>query len=262
MPDNGFASPDRVAVGVGGAAGRRNSPSVLNRVFGTTFFWDGRAATLEEQALQPIENPLEMATTVAAVLEKIRADAEYPTAFAAAYEDGLTASNLARALASFERVLVSGRSPVDLFQAGDVSALTSQQRRGLWLFESRGQCWQCHRGPNYTDEGFHNTGVSWGTAPADLGRFEITGQEVDRGRFHTPSLRSAALTAPYMHDGSLRTLAEVVAFYSRGGTPNPHRDPILKPLHLSDDDQSALVAFLQALTGTQPPVLDEPAVKK
>ncbi len=125
MPASGFASPDRVAVGVGGAAGRRNSPSILNRVFGTTFFWDGRTATLEEQALQPIENPLEMATTVAAVLEKIRADAEYPTAFAAAYEDGLTAPNLARALASFERVLVSGGSPVDLFQAGGVSALTS-----------------------------------------------------------------------------------------------------------------------------------------
>ncbi len=206
IPEQGFASSAVVAAGVGGSRGTRNSPTILNRAYGRAFFWDGRAATLEQQALQPIENPVEMATQVPAVLERLRADADYREQFTAAYDGGINADNLAKALASFQRVLLSGDSAVDRFQAGDFSALTDQQRQGLWLFESRGRCWKCHRGPNYTDEGFHNTGVSWGVAnrqvPTDLGRFDVTAREEDRGRFHTPTLRNVAVTAPYMHDGS------------------------------------------------------------
>lgn len=250
VPENGFASPDKVAVGVEGKRGSRNSPTVLNRAYGTSFFWDGRAATLEQQALQPIENPLEMDTSLETVLQRLAADARYREQFAEAYEGGISAENLAKALASFQRVLLSGNSPVDRFHGGEFGALTTQERQGLWIFESRGRCWKCHSGPNMTDESFHNTGVSWGQEPLDLGRFDVTQQEKDRGRFHTPTLRNVALTAPYMHDGSLQTLKEVVAYYSRGGNANPHLDPAMQPLNLSDADQAALVAFLQALTGS------------
>ena len=250
MPENGFASPDAVAPGVGGAKGTRNSPSILNRAYGTSFFWDGRAATLEEQALQPIENPLEMATKVTTVLERLKEDPDCRAQFEAAYEDGMTAQNLARALASFQRVLLSGDSAVDRFRGGDFSALDSLQRLGLWIFESRGNCWKCHSGSNFSDEAFHNTGVSWGKEPLDLGRYDVTQRDEDRGRFRTPTLRHVAVTGPYMHDGSMKSLEDVVDFYNRGGSPNPHLDPIVQPLHLSDRERSALVAFLKSLTGS------------
>ncbi len=262
IPEQGFSSSDSVAIGVDGARGTRNSPTLLNRAYGASFFWDGRAATLEEQALQPIENPLEMGTKVSVVLERLRADAEYPRQFSAAYDGGISAENLAKALASFQRVLLSGESAVDRFQGGDFSALTDEQRQGLWVFESRGRCWRCHRGPNYSDEQFHNTGVSWGQAPLDLGRFQVTGWDRDRGGFRTPTLRHVAITAPYMHNGSLKSLEEVVDFYSRGGTANPHLDPVIKPLQLTDKEQSALVAFLRSLTGSFPPLADTKPIKK
>jgi cytochrome c peroxidase len=250
LPEHGFAQPDAVATGVGGVKGTRNSPTIFNRVFGTSFFWDGRAATLEEQALQPIENPLEMATKVSTVLERLRLDATYVAQFNAAYGDGVSADNLAKALASFERVLLSGNSPADRFHAGEFSSLTDQERQGLWLFESRGQCWKCHSGSNFSDEGFHNTGVSWGKAPIDLGRFDVTDKAEDRGQFHTPSLRNVAITAPYMHDGSMKSLEEVVEFYDRGGQANPNLDALIKPLNLSESEKASLVAYLKALTGS------------
>jgi cytochrome c peroxidase len=160
----------------------------------------------------------------------------------------VTAANLARALASFERVLLTGDTRVDRFRAGRVQALTDRERHGLWLFESRGRCWRCHSGPNFTDEAYHNTGVGWGKAPADPGRHAVTGQEADRGRFKTPTLRGLRSTAPYMHDGSMATLDEVVAFYNRGGGPNQHLDPAIVPLGLSKEDVQDLVAFLEALS--------------
>ncbi len=250
IPEKAFASSDAVSTGVDGKLGTRNSPTVLNRAFGRSFFWDGRAATLEEQALMPIENPLEMDTKVISVLEQLRADPEYRKQFSEAYDGGISAENLARALASFQRVLLSGNSAVDRFHGGEFAALTTEERQGLWIFESRGACWRCHGDSNFTDEGFHNTGVSWGKAPADLGRFDVTAQDEDRGRFHTPTLRNVSITAPYMHDGSIKTLEEVVAFYSRGGNANPHLDSQLKPLNLTGKEQAALVAFLKALTGS------------
>ncbi len=258
VPEKGFASSDRVPVGVDGKMGTRNSPTVLNRAYGTAMFWDGRARTLEEQALQPIENPLEMDTQVETVVERLSNDAEYRRQFAEAYEGGVNADNLAKALASFQRVLLSGNSAVDRFHGGEFAALSRQQRQGLWIFESRGGCWKCHMGRNFTDEGFHNTGVSWGQLPLDLGRFAVTSRDEDRGRFHTPTLRNVARTGPYMHDGSIATLEEVVAFYNRGGNANPYLDGQLKPLQLSEKEQAALVAFLQALTGAEQEAL--PAV--
>ncbi|HZY90256.1 MAG TPA: cytochrome c peroxidase [Gemmataceae bacterium] len=247
-PDHGFAGPEPRAVGAGGRRGTRNAPSLLNRAFGGAFFWDGRAATLEEQALHPIESPVEMGSTVADALKRLGAHKEYPAAFRAAFGDGVSAANLARALASFERVLLAGDSRVDRFRAGKFAALNDSERQGLWLFESRGRCWRCHSGQTFSDEGYHNTGVGWGGAPADLGRHNVTRAEADRGRFKTPSLRAVARTAPYMHDGSLATLEEVVEYYNRGGNKNPRLDPLMRPLGLSKRDVADLVAFLKGLS--------------
>ena len=245
-PDHGFASPDSLPRGVGGRTGPRHAPSLLNRAYGTAFFWDGRAATLEEQALKPIEHPDEMASSVPEALKKLKANDTYVKQFTAAFDDDVTAANLAKALAAFQRVLLRGDSPTDRFRRrGERSALTESELHGLWLYEGKGQCWRCHTGSNFTDELYHNTGVSWGKP--DLGRFAVTKQDTDRGRYKTPTLRGVKLTPPYMHDGSLKTLEEVIEFYNRGGTPNPHLDPGLRPLKLSADEVRDLVAFLKSL---------------
>jgi cytochrome c peroxidase len=247
-PERGFSSGEARPRGVQGRQGRRRAPTLLNRAYGTAFFWDGRSTNLEEQALRPIEDPDEMGARLPEVVQRLRDHPGYKARFAEAFPDGVTAANLGRALAGFERVLLRGDSPVDRFVLrAEADALTQPERQGLWLYESKGRCWRCHSGPNYTDEQFHNTGVGWGKEPPDLGRFAVTGRDGDRGKFKTPTLRGAALTAPYMHDGSLRTLEEVVDFYNRGGGANPNRDPVLEPLGLSPDEVRALVAFLKAL---------------
>jgi cytochrome c peroxidase len=248
QPAHGFAGPDRVAVGIGGRRGVRKAPSLFNRAYGTAYFWDGREGSLEAQALRPIEDPQEMGGTVASALQRLQAHADYPAQFRAAFPDGVTAANLARALASFERVLLLGDSRVDRFRAGDLSALTEGERHGLWLYESRAGCWRCHAGRNLTDEQFHNTGVSWGKEPLDPGRQAVTRRKSDRGRFKTPTLRGLTATAPYMHDGSLATLEDVVEFYNAGGGKNPNLDPAVVPLGLSVGDRRDLVAFLKALS--------------
>lgn len=248
-PAHGFASDAPLAVGIKGRVGPRNTPSLLNRAYGDSFFWDGRSKTLEEQALEPIVNPREMGGPLNDVVARLQADAAYRADFAAAYRDGLTAQNLGRALAAFERVLLSGGSRVDRFQAGDFTALNDRERAGLWLFESRGQCWRCHRGANYTDEKLHNTGVAALQADPDPGRFAVTRDSADRGRFKTPSLRDVSRTAPYMHDGSLSTLREVVDYYNRGGVKHPGLDQAIKRLELTSDEVDRLVDFLVALDG-------------
>jgi cytochrome c peroxidase len=248
QPAHGFAGTEAKPRGIRGQRAARRAPSLFNRAYGTAFFWDGREATLEGQALRPIEDPAEMGSTVAGALERLRAEPAYQKQFEAAFPDGVTADNLGRALASFERVLLRGDSRVDQFRRnGDAKALTAQERQGLWLYESKGRCWRCHAGANFSDEAFHNTGVGWGKDPADAGRFGVTKKEADRGRFKTPTLRGAALTGPYMHDGSLTSLEDVVEFYNRGGGANPNLDPILAPLDLSKDEMRDLVAFLKAL---------------
>jgi cytochrome c peroxidase len=252
-PAYGFAGRDPLALGIEGKKGRRNAPSLLNRAYAASLFWDGREATLEAQALKPIEDPLEMGNTLGEVLRRLRADAAYRAQFQAAFGAEPTADNLARALASFERVLLLGDSRVDRFRAGEVGALTEAERHGLWLWESKGRCWRCHAGPNFTDEQFHNTGVGWGSEPPDWGRFAVTGKEEDRGKFKTPTLRGVAWTAPYMHDGSIATLEEVVEYYNRGGRANPHLDSTVAPLGLSKQEVQSLVAFLRALSEGEGP---------
>lgn len=247
-PDHGFASRQPVAIGIEGKRGTRNALSLFNVTYGSSFFWDGRAATLEAQSLHPIDSDSELGGGVQNVVKRLQADHSYRAQFTAAFAQGVTAKNLAKAIASFERTLLLGNSPVDRFRGGDAAALMSIQRQGLWLFESRGGCWRCHSGSNFTDEKFHNTGVSWAGAVLDPGRQRVTKCDTDLGAFKTPTLRGVALTAPYMHDGSLKSLEDVVRFYDRGGVRNPYLDVNLKPLTLSEDDIKKLVAFLQALS--------------
>jgi cytochrome c peroxidase len=247
-PEHGFSGPDTRPRGIGGRLGPRRAPTLFNRAYGTAFFWDGRTGTLEEQALEPIANPDEMGSSVPDAVARLKADAGYKKLFGAEFEDGVTAANLGKALAGFERVLLRGDSPVDRFRhKGQRSALTPSEIHGLWLYESKGRCWQCHSGANFTDEGFHNTGVSWGTSPPDLGREAVTKKAADRGKFKTPTLRGSALRAPYMHDGSVKTLDDVVEFYNRGGSANPNLDPVIRPLGLTKEETLDLVAFLKTL---------------
>lgn len=247
-PELLFADDRPFSAGVGGAHTRRNAPSLVNRGFGTSFLWDGRAPTLEAQVLMPIEDEREMGLPLDELLGRLAAHAEYAALFAAAFDDGLSRDNLARALAQFVRRLVLGDSPVDRFRAADAAALDAEARVGLWVYESKGRCWRCHSGPNFSDEAFHSTGVGVRDGVPEEGRAAASGDRAERGRFKTPSLRGVARTAPYMHDGSLATLAEVVEFYRKGGVPHAELDPLLAPLELSEREAAALVAFLEALS--------------
>jgi len=228
-PKHAFTIADPVATGIGHQRGTRRPPRLLNRGYGRSFFWDGRAQTLEEQVLQPIANPLEMGTTPEG----------------AARRAGVTVPEMRNALATYVRTILSGDSPYDRFMAGDGSALSEAEQAGLRLFTGKAGCSGRHVGPNFTDEKYHNTGI--GTT--DLGRFDVTHLEADRGAFRTPGLREAARTPPYMHDGSLATLDAVIDFYDKGGRANPGLDREIRPLHLTADEKNALAAFLGALNG-------------
>jgi cytochrome c peroxidase len=260
-PQRGFADPRRVSEGVAGAKGNRQAPPALNAAFWKAQFWDGRAASLEEQAKGPIQNSLEMAHTAAGVERD--AAREFAPLFAKAFGDpAVTLERIARAIAAYERTLVSGNSPFDRYlYGGDRQALSAAAIRGLDVFRvpEKGNCAACHLvGKEHallTDGQFHNLGAGMNAEGelTDAGRYKVTQRERDRGAFKTPSLRNVALTAPYMHDGSLKTLKEVVVFYVGGGNANPQRDPLLHPLtHLTRQDREDLVAFLEALTGEMP----------
>jgi cytochrome c peroxidase len=247
-PARGFADGERFSRGVAGARTARNAPTLWNRAFGTSFFWDGRSATLEEQVLRPIEDEHEMALPLGTALERLAADASYAPAFSAAHGRPPDRDALASSLAAFVRRQFRGDSPVDRFRAGDAGALTSLEQAGLWIYESRGSCWHCHAGANFTDEAFHATGIGVVDGLPEPGREAVTGATGDRGRFKTPTLRGVALTAPYMHDGSLATLTDVVEFYRKRGIEHAERDPAMSAIELREDDVPKLVAFLEALS--------------
>lgn len=262
QPEHGFASPDPVAIGIGGKKGTRNAPSVLNRVFGTQFSWDGRDSSLEQQALGPLKSETELGGDLDTVIANIRKDSSYVEAFAEVFNGGksdgesVTIENITKAIACFERTLNTGNSQVDRFRSAEYEALSKSARQGLWIFESRAGCWKCHSGSNLTDEDFHNTGVGHGEENRDEGRMAATKDKKHQFQFKTPSLRDVERTPPYMHDGSLKTLREVVEFYNRGGNPKDQLlDDEMKPLELTDEEVVFLVDFLKALSG------DNPAVK-
>jgi cytochrome c peroxidase len=248
-PNRAFTNGGRTGRGINGARGVRNVPTLINRAWGSSHFWDGRAATLEQQALGPILNATELGGSPDAVVGLVRS-ADYRPRFVAAFGRDPTMPDVAAALASYVRTIVSGDSAYDRFVAGDARALGGSARRGFDLFRTRAHCVNCHAGPLLSDERFHNTGIAWRTgALTDEGRFRVTHVGADRGAFKTPTLREVARTAPYMHDGSVQSLDAVVDFYVRGGMPNPELDREIVPLDLSAAERKDLVAFLQSLTG-------------
>lgn len=250
-PERAFTDDRPKAVGVYGRTGPRRVPKLVNRGYGRSFFWDGRIPTLEEQVLQPVVNSLEMDLPLAEAVERLKADETYAELFLAAFGQPPDENALANALASYVRTILSGGSRYDRYVAGESEALDQRERLGLEIFRTKGNCVTCHLGPNLTDERFHNTGIGFaGGRFVDDGRFTVTDDPRDRGAFKTPTLRDVALTAPYMHDGSLTTLERVIEDYNRGGTPNPQLDSEIRKLNLSEPEKEALAAFLRTLTGT------------
>jgi cytochrome c peroxidase len=279
-----FADRNTLALGVAGRIGTRNVPTTLNAMFNQSQFWDGRARSLEEQAMQPLLNPLEMGMADReAVVTRLNAIPEYRPSFAAAFGAGaITFENVARAIASYERTLLSADSPFDRFMAGDTRAITEGQKRGWKLFRGKANCIACHaftrESPFFTDNKFHNTGITTGDldleellngvhlkAPneldsrrvgelahterfTELGRFLITKRKQDTGAFKTPTLRDVELTPPYMHNASEKTLLDVMRFYNEGGKRNRYLDEKIRPLNLSEEELSDLVEFMRALT--------------
>lgn len=250
-PFHGFADPDEVSLGVGNQPGGRNSPTVINRLFSKEQFWDGRAADLEEQAHGPLTNPVEMAMpSHAEVVKKVQGIKGYAPYFQKAFgSPEITMPRIAQAIASYERTVVSGNSPYDRYVAGDQSAMSPAAVRGMTVFLGKGRCITCHTGFNFTDEGYHNLGVGMDKPKPDLGRYDQTKKDSDKGAFKTPTLRNIVETAPYMHDGSEATLIEVVELYDRGGVKNPNLSPLMVPLNLTPQEESDLVDFMLALTG-------------
>jgi len=261
-PRDSFADGKRVATGVGGKTGTRNSPSVLDAAYYTTQFWDGRAPDLEHQAEGPVQNPVEMAETIPAVERRLNADPTYRAEFEKAFGPGpVTFDKVEKAIASFERTILVGDSPFDRwFYGHQQNAISAAAKRGFEVFRraDKGNCATCHtvgdRYALFTDNKFHNIGVGVvNERPTDPGRFAVTRNPADLGAFRTPSLRNVALTAPYMHDGSLKTLKDVVDFYVGGGNSNEHLDPSMKSLDsLTGRDRADLVEFLKSLTGKLP----------
>jgi cytochrome c peroxidase len=249
-PDHGFADPRPRSEGVGGRKGARNAPTVLNKDRARRLFWDGRAASLEEQARGPLLHPDEMGNQKPELERRLSAIPEYEAFFLKAFGDkGVTLDRITRAIADYERSLVRRDSPFDRYLAGDHTALTPSQERGRALFFGKAGCTQCHLGPELTSDDFANVGAGR-EQPPDEGRRAITWRGSDWRLFKIPSLREVARTAPYMHDGSLRTLEEVVDFYDRGGEVVENKDYRVRPLQLSAAEKSDLVAFLHALTST------------
>jgi cytochrome c peroxidase len=247
-PKRAFTDGRSVALGIGGQRGRRNSPTLINRAWGSSFFLDGRARSLEDLAVRPILDPAELGSTAPAVLSLARSS--YRSRFRTAFDAEPSLELIAKALASYLRTIVDGNSAFDRFAAGDESALTTSARRGLTLFFGKAGCGQCHSGPNLTDEDFHNTGVAWRTGVlTDEGRAGVSGAPADRGAFKTPTLREISRTAPYMHDGSLTSLHQVIEYYDTGGATNLMLDPRLRALHLSAVEKADLEAFLNSLNG-------------
>ncbi len=249
-PAHAFSSSSPLSRGVDGKPGVRHAPTLINRAWGKSQFWDGRAPTLETQIVSPITNPDEMGMTTDGVVQKIRSIKGYAPLFAAAFGDSaITYERIAQALATFERTIVSGNSPYDRYLAGDKNALTKQQKDGLDFFNKKGECAECHSGVNMTTEKFANLGVGMDQANPDPGRFAVTKKRSDFGKFKVPTLRDIARRAPYMHDGSVKTLAEVLDLYAKGGLANPHLDSRLTPFYLDEETRRDLLAFLDSLSG-------------
>jgi cytochrome c peroxidase len=286
-PDEGYSRNTKTGVGIRDQRGGRNSPICYNRIFSSVQFWDGRAATLEEQAKGPIANPIEMGNTHEAAVATLKKIPGYVKQFEKIYPDGVTIDNVAKSIAAFERTLVTGSSPYDYAErfkrfeklpADDLEELkedepevyaeyehlqkmtkaepmTAAAKRGQALFFSqRINCAACHVGANLADELYHNLGVGADAKEPDVGRFAVTKDPKDWGAFKTPTIRNVEFSGPYMHDGSLATLEEVVEHYNKGGTPNKNLSDKIVKLNLNPQEKADLVAFMKACSGPLPHV--------
>lgn len=287
-PNDGYARHTQFGVGIKGQMGGRNSPVSYNRILSSLQFWDGRADSVEAQAVGPIQNPIEMGNTHAACAECLHLVPAYVEQFKSIFKtDKITIEQVGQALASFERTIVTGTSPFDAGEAykpfasmekedlddlknDDPKAyakyetavalvktlpMSESAKRGQALFFSeRVNCSACHVGANLADEKYHNLGIGMDAKEPDLGRYVVTKVEADKGAFKTPTIRNVEFSAPYMHDGSLATLMDVVEHYNKGGTPNAHLSDKIKPLKLTDQEKLDLVEFMKACTGPFPKV--------
>ena len=279
QPNQGWAFKDRQSPAYPTQVERRASMTLINVAYNTTLIWDGRASTLEKQALGPIQNPLHMNQNLDLLIERLHAIPDYMEQFRQVFGTGPTPDAIGKAIAAFERTIVTADSPFDRYATGDLTALSTSARRGLELFKGKARCTLCHNGPALTDNGFHNLGVpeteflkdprvlaslrfdakrmgvpEYRTLTADPGRYLVTKQDKDFGSFKTPTLRNVASRTPYMHNGAFDTLAEVIAFYNKGGGNDSRKDPNLHRLDLTHEEERDLIAFLDSLTGELPKI--------
>ena len=281
-PAAGYSAHTQTGVGIRGQKGGRNSPVSYNRLLSGPQFWDGRVDSLEAQAVGPIQNPIEMGFTHEGVVQRLGEIPVYKKQFEAIFGE-VTIDRVGQAIAAFERVLVTAPSPYDYGEqmrafagldpddiaddpelaakyaaakaAAEANPMSEEAVRGREIFfTEKGNCTACHVGANLADEKYHNLGIGMEKPEPDLGRFVVSKEEKDTGAFKTPTVRNVALSAPYMHDGSVATLEEVVEWYDKGGHPNPHLSDKVRPLRLSAQDKADLVAFTKACTGPTPPV--------
>lgn len=261
-PEIGWSDGSRVSLGHNKQTGTRNAPTLMNIGYAKTFFWDGRAATLEEQVKAPIENPIEMNLHMSMATKNISKIKEYKPFFVKAFGNGeVTEEKITKAIATFERSLISPPSRFDQFVAGKKEALTDSEINGLHLFRTKANCVNCHNTPYFSDQKFHNLGLSYyGTQYEDLGRYVVTKKNEDVGKFKTPTLREVSVSKPYMHNGFFPELANVVMMYNTGmmdetskETPIndpkfPHKSGMVEKLNLTDDEVFDIVAFLKTLS--------------
>jgi cytochrome c peroxidase len=259
QPEKAWADTTPTSAGVGHKMGGRNSPSVINEAYSVPQFWDGRAVHLEKQAVGPVQNPIEMDLTKEQLEFRLNHIPGYVTEFQQVFGEDPTIDLMAKAIASFERTVISSDTPYDRYLDGDRTAMSPAAVRGLRTFNGKGHCTVCHSGPNFSDSAYHNLGIGYENGKyKDVGRYDVTKNPRDMGAFKTPMLRNVADTPPYLHDGSERTLMDVVNLYNRGSIANPHLDLAMMPLNLTSSEKRDLVAFLQALSGPYPVVAAPP----
>jgi cytochrome c peroxidase len=257
-PGLGWSDGLPTAKGVKSMVLARATPTIINSAFNTIMMWDGRKKDLEDQAMGPMEANVEMNMDTVKLFKWLNESPGYRKMFESAYPgEGINAATLSKGMATFERTVIMNDSPFDKWLAGDAKAMTAQQVRGFDIFldAGKGNCAACHSAPNFTDNGFHNIGLaSWGNPNPDMGRYAQKPIARMKGAFKTPELRGITLTAPYFHDGSVKTLKDAINHYAKGGEVTTNIDPNMQPLKLSEQDKDDLVAFLNALTGTTPPI--------
>ncbi|NUQ82078.1 MAG: c-type cytochrome [Bacteroidetes bacterium] len=251
QPAAGFADGGKaVSTGFHGLTGTRNAPGLTNTAYLDSYLWEGGVPTLEKQALAPIVNPVEFNIHPDTLVMRIAMNPVYPPQFEEAFGSReVTLERITKSIATFERFLISGNSEFDKWNRGEPNQMTASAKRGFDVFFGEsGDCFHCHVGFNFTDNDFHNNSLA--AVYSDPGRYLLTSRDEDIGKFKTPTLRNVALTAPYMHDGSIGTLEEVVRHYNSGGKHHPNADILMRPLGLKEDEMADLVAFLESLTDT------------